>query len=403
MLERKHSKGKPVEALSGAVGHRRRNVLVAAGVAVLAVGAVYWYASQGSEPARAPRPAVRASVPVSVALATRQDLPLYLTGIGAVQASSTVRIHPQVDGKLQEVMFTEGQRVKKGDVLAKIDPRLYQAALDLAKAKKAQDEALLVAAEKDLTRTKTLASRNYSTEQNLDQQQAKVAQLKASIAADDAAIETAQTQLDYTTITAQNDGRIGMRLVDPGNLIRVSDQVSIATLMLSQPCSVVFTLPSRALDDVRAAKARGEVEVIAFDQANRRPLATGTLLLYDIAVDPATSTIRLKATFPNDDERLWPGDFVNARLLLDMQRNVLTVPSSSVQRGPQGLFAWIVTTGNTAEPQRIEVGSTTGDVTVITAGLSEGDRVVTDGHYKLSRGASVTFTAPASAEVGRVQ
>ena len=287
MPERKRSRGKPVEAhRSGAVAHRRRNVLVAAGIAVLALGAaVYWYAAQGPDPARAARPAARAAVPVSVAVATRQDLPIYLTGIGAVQASFTVRIHPQIDGKLQEVMFTEGQRVRKGDVLAKIDPRLYQAALDLAKAKKAQDEALLVAAEKDLGRTKALASKSFSTEQSLDQQQAKVAQLNASIAADEAAIETAQTQLDYTTITAPNDGRIGMRLVDPGNLIRVTDQVSIATLMLAQPCSVVFTLPSRALDEVRAAKARGDVEVVAFDQGNRRALATGTLLLFDIAVD----------------------------------------------------------------------------------------------------------------------
>jgi len=342
-------------------------------------------------------------VPVSVAVATRQDLPIYLTGIGAVQASFTVKIAAQVDGKLQEVLFTEGQRVKKGDVLAKIDPRLFQAALDQAKAKKAQNQALLVAAEKDLVRSKTLAQKDFASQQNVDLQQSKVDQLKAAIAADEAAIETAQTQLDYTSIAAPSDGRIGIRLVDPGNLVRANDAGAIATLMLVQPAAVLFTLPSRALADLRAAMARGPVEVIAFDQNNRQALATGKLLLIDNAIDQATSTMRLKAMFANADERLWPGDFVNARLLLETQANVLAVPSSAVQRGPQGLFAWTVTANNTAEPRAIDVGATTGDLTVVAAGLREGDRVVTDGHYKLVRNAPVSFAAPQSAEAGRAK
>jgi multidrug efflux system membrane fusion protein len=387
---------------SGAARHGRV-VLIAVSLALVAGGTAYWYSSQGPEPARAARPS-RAAVPVSVALTARRDLPVYLTGLGTVQASFTVRIHPQVDGKLQEVLFAEGQRVKKGDVLAKIDPRLFRAALDLAKAKKAQDEALLVAAEKDLIRSRTLMSRSFGTEQNLDQQQAKVSQLKASIAADEATIETAQTQLDYTSITAPTDGRVGIRLVDPGNLVRVSDAGPIATVIQTQPSAVLFTLPSRVLDDLREALTRGPVEVVAFDQSNRRPLGTGTLLLIDNAIDQATSTIRLKAMFPNVDERLWPGDFINARVLLKTQSNVLSVPSSAVQRGPQGLFAWIVTTSNTAEPRAIEIGPATGDLTVITAGLNEGERVVTDGHYKLQRNAPVTVTAaPASAEAGMVK
>ena len=363
-------------------------------------GAAYWYWPQTTEPARAARPATRPAVPVSVALASRQDLPIYLTGIGTVQASFTVRIISQVDGKLQEVMFTEGQRVKKGDVLAKLDPRLFQAALDQAKAKKAQNIALLIAAEKDLARSKTLAQRDYASQQSLDLQQSKVDQLKAAVAADEAAIETAQTQLEYTTVTAPSDGRIGIRLVDPGNLLRTTDTSAIATLMLTQPAAVLFTLPSRALGELRDAMARGPIEVLAFDQNNRRSLATGKLLLIDNAVDQATSTIRLKAMFPNEDERLWPGDFVNARLLLETQSNVLVVPSSAIQRGPRGLFAWTVTASNTAEPQDITTGASTGDLTVITAGLREGDRVVTEGQYKLARNTPVSITPPRSAEVG---
>jgi multidrug efflux system membrane fusion protein len=372
--------------------------MIAVALTILALGgASYWYEWQAPEPSRAARPAVRPAVPVAVAIAARQDIPVYLVGIGAVQAWFTVRVHSQVDGKLEDVLFTEGQHVKKGDVLARIDPRLFQAALDQAKAKKAQDEALLVAAEKDLARDRTLIIRNAVSEQVLDQQVAKVDQLKASIAADDAAVETAQTQLDYTRITAPNDGRIGIRLVDPGNLVHASDPGGIVMLALMQPSAVVFTLPSRVLPDVRAAMGRGPVQVMAFDQNNHGELATGTLLLVDNTVDQATSTIRLKATFPNEDEKLWPGDFVNARLLVETRKDVIALPSSAVQRGPQGLFTWIVTDKNTAEPRVIEVGPNSGNLTIITAGVSDGERVVVDGQYKLQRGANVSVATGQSA------
>jgi len=386
---------------SGAEVRRRKTVGFVAILATLAAaGAAYWFWPQTTPTVRA---GGRPTVPVSIAVTKRQDLPIYLTGIGSVQASYTVKINSQVEGKLQEVLFTEGQRVKKGDVLAKLDPRLFQAALDQAKARKAQNQALLVAAEKDLARSKTLALRDYTSQQNVDLQQSKVDQLKAAIAGDDAAIETAQTQLDYATIVAPSDGRIGIRLVDPGNLVRPADAGAIATLMLTQPAAVVFTLPSRALGDLRDAMARGPVEVLAYDQNNRRALASGKLLLIDNAIDQATSTIRLKAMFPNDDERLWPGDFVNARLLMETQYNVLAVPSPAIQRGPRGLFAWIVAANNTAEPRAIEVGPTSGDLTVVTSGLREGDRVVTDGQYRLARNAPVSFTTPQSAEAGRAR
>jgi membrane fusion protein, multidrug efflux system len=364
-------------------------------VATLAAGgALYWYLVQGSAPAHAARPVTRATIPVSVAVSARQDVPLYLSGLGTVQASFTIAIHSQVDGKLQEVLFTEGQQVKKGDVLIKIDARLYQAALDQAKAKKAQDQAQLIAADKDLTRSKTLALSNIASQQVVDQQQGKVDQLKASLAADDAAIETAQTQLEYTSITAPSDGRVGVRLVDPGNIVHASDQAALATLVLTRPSAVMFTLPARTLDDVRDAMARGPVEVTAFDQDNRRPLATGTLLLVDNQIDQATATIRLKAMFPNDDDKLWPGEFVNARVLLETRRHVLAVPSAAVQRGPQGLFTWVVTADNAAVLRPIDVGPTAGNLTIVTSGLREGETVVIDGQYKLQPNSPVPVTAP---------
>src|SRR6476646_7527246 len=271
----------------------RRIVLMIICVAALAGGGVaYWRWAQATEGARAPRLAARAAVSVSVEVVGRQDVPIYLTGLGTVQASFTVGIHSQVDGKLQEVLFTEGRHVKKGDVLAKIDPRLFQAALDQAKAKKAQDQAQLTSAEKDLARSKTLVLSNITSQQIVDQQQAKVDQLRAAIAADEAMIQTAQTQLEYTTITAPSDGRMGVRLVDPGNIVHANDQASLATLVLTRPSAVLFTLPGRSLDDIRDAMARGPVEVVAYDQDNRRALATGKLLLVDNIIDQATATIK---------------------------------------------------------------------------------------------------------------
>jgi multidrug efflux system membrane fusion protein len=375
----------------------RRAVVITASIAgLIGVGLIYWYWTQGPDPAHAARPA-RAAVPVSVATASRQDVPIYLTGLGTVQAMFTVGIHAQVDGKLQEVFFKEGQRVSRGDVLAKIDPRLYQAALDAAKARKAQDEAMLVAAVKDLARFQTLILKNAETQQNVDLQQAKVDQTKASIAADDAAIETAQTNLDYTNIVAPSDGRMGVRMVDPGNVVHANDQGAIAILTQTEPINVTFTLPAQNLDDVRDAMARGTVEVAAYDRNNARLLSTGTLTTIDNLIDPATATFRLKATFNNADEKLWPGEFVNARLLVDTRKDVVVIPPLAVQRGPRGLFAWVVKADNTVEPRPIQTGTTTGDRTIVTSGVNDGDRVVTDGQYKLQSNAPVTITAPSTA------
>ena len=370
---------------------RLRIVAVAIGGLLIAAAAALYVTRPGVRPAQASLPPP--AIPVTAVSAVRQDVPVYLTGLGSVQASFTVGIHSQVDGKLQDVLFTEGQRVKKGDILAKIDPRLFQAALDQAKAKKAQDEAQLIGLQKDLTRFTTLGAKGYDTQQNIDQQQAKVDTTKAAIEADVAAIETAQTQLDYTNITAPSDGRMGVRLVDPGNTVRASDTGSIATLVRTQPTFVTFTLPAQTLDDVRDAKARGEVQVIAFDRDNRRAISTGTLETIDNMIDQTTATYRLKATFANDDERLWPGQFVNARVLVNTNKNVVVVPNTAVQRGPKGLFTWVVKPDNKVEPKPIETSVASGDVTVVTSGINNGERVVTGGQYKLQNNSTVNVSA----------
>jgi multidrug efflux system membrane fusion protein len=389
----------PVETDPINAGRKRHRIawIGALCVAVAIASFGYWSWSDGSSSARAAKKSGQGAVPVSVATASRQDVPIYLTGLGTVQALFTVAIHAQVDGKLQSVFFKEGQRAKKGDVLAKIDPRLYQAALDQAEARKAQDEAALVAAQKDLVRFQTLVVRNVETQQNLDLQQSKVDQTKASIDADAAAIETAQTNLDYTDIVAPSDGRMGVRLVDPGNIVHASDQNAIAILTQTQPSAVMFTLPAQTLDDVRDAMTQGSVQVDAYDRNNVRLLSTGTLATVDNLIDQTTATYRLKAMFANADEKLWPGEFVNARLLLQVRKDVVVIPSVAVQRGPNGLFTWVVKSDNTVEPRPIKTAAASDSTTIILSGVNEGERVVTDGQYKLQANAPVSIVNPRSA------
>lgn len=357
-------------------------------VTVLAVGAVVLW-THADHPSQAAALAQPPRVPVTVSSVSQQDVPILLDGVGTVQAWHTISIHPQVDGMLQRVEFKEGQEVKKGAVLVQIDPRFYQAALDQAKAKKVQDEAQLVSAEKDLTRYKTLGLNNAVSQQTIDQQQAKVDQLKGMIKADQAAIESAQTQLAFTTIVAPTDGRMGIRQVDPGNQVRATDSTPIAVLTQTHPVAVLFTLPAGNLDEIRAALARGSVEVLAYDQNDARLLSRGTLELIDNEIDQATNTLRLKAKFANEDNVLWPGEFVHARLLVDTLKGAVTIPPIAVQRGPDGLFAWAVGANGTAEPRPITVGPTTDRVVVVTKGLAEGDQVVVSGQSRLQTGSAV--------------
>jgi membrane fusion protein, multidrug efflux system len=366
---------------------QRRFLVIATIVAVAGIAA--WYALGRGEPEAK---TAAAPVPVTVAIASKGDLPIYLTGLGTVQASFTVGIKPQVDGKLEQVLFKEGDHVRKGEVLAKIDPRLYQAALDRAKAQKKEDEARLISAMKDLQRSRTLVDKAFETQQLVDQQQAKVDQVIATVDADKAAIDTAQTNLDYTSIVAPSDGNMGVRLIDPGNIVHASESKPITMLTLTKPSAVIFTLSARSLDDVREAMEHGPVEVVAFSQDNQRELAKGTLLLIDNIVDQASATMRLKAMFPNEHDELWPGDFVNARLYLKVLPEALTVPSAAVQTGPDGLLAWVVTEDDAVQARPIITGPTTNGRTLIALGLREGDRVVVSGHYKLRQNGKVAVT-----------
>jgi multidrug efflux system membrane fusion protein len=337
-------------------------------------------------------------VPVTIGEASTADVPIYLDGLGTVQASNTVAIHTQVDGKLQSVNFAEGQRVKAGDVLAIVDPRPFQAALDQAKAKKAQDEAQLVSDAKDLARFQDLVKKGAGTQQAVDQQQAKVDALKATIAADQAGIENAETQLSYATIIAPISGRVGLRQIDAGNIVHANDQTPITILTSLKPIMVILTLPQRDLTAVQDALAKGEVTVIAMDQDNVHELGKGKLLLIDNQIDPTTSTIKLKASFPNEDERLWPGEFVRARVLVETLKDAVTMPQAAVQRNSQGLLVWIINSNDTAEDRPIVGGPTVGNITVVKSGLKAGERVVVSGQYRLRPGAKVSLVTPQTGE-----
>src|SRR5262245_6016236 len=374
---------------------RRRAFWLIAIALVLAAGAAAFGLQSGPQKKAAARTAP--PVPVSIAPVTRQDVPIFLDALGTVQAVNSIAVRSQLDGPLQSVNFVEGQEVRKGDTLAVIDPRPYQAALDQAVAKKGEDQAQLVGAQKDLERSKQLATRGYATPQTVDQQQAKVDQLKALIDAVQAAIESAQTQLTYATITAPISGRVGFRQVDPGNIIRANDVNPITVLTQIRPAMVVFTLPQKNLVDVREAMLHGTVRVVAFDQDNTRQLAQGELLLIDNQIDQATSTIRLKARFANQDDRLWPGEFVHLRIQVDTRQNAVTIPPVAVQRGPQGFYAWVIGPDNTADQRAIDATPIGNEVAIVTRGVNEGERVVVNGQYRLQPGSRVDAKTGATA------
>jgi multidrug efflux system membrane fusion protein len=353
------------------------------------------YAQAPAPPAAQAQPAV----PVTVVAATRRDVPILLRNIGSVQAYQTASIRTRVDGTLEEVFFTEGQEVKKGQLLAKIDPRPYQALLELAIARKASNEAALNNAKLDLQRSDELAKNNFASRQVLDTRRSQVAQLEAQLKADDATINAARVNVEYTSILAPFDGRMGLRQVDVGNVLRFADNTAgsiIATISQIRPIVVLFTLPQDTLPLIQAAMAQGTLPVMAFSPDDRAELSRGELLTVDSAIDQTTGTIRLKAVFANQDTRLWPGQFVNVRLQLEIQRNVVAVPSASVQRGPTGLFVYTVKDDQTIDIARVELGQDDGMVAVVRKGLEDGTRVVTAGQSRLRVGAKVTIAQPAA-------
>lgn len=333
--------------------------------------------------------ATPAAIRVDTALASRSDVPVYLTGLGTVQGYYTVTVSARVDGELQSVEFQEGQMVKPGDLLARIDPRPYQAALDQAVAAKAKDIAQLANARLDLQRYETLAPQEFTSQQTLETQRALVGQLEAQLLADQAAIDNARTQLDYTSIRSPIAARTGIRLTDPGNIVRAAAGTGIVVLTQVQPIAIVFTLPADTLPVVRKAMYAGPVEVLALARDADAMLGRGRLALIDNQVDQNTGTLRLKAIFPNEDNRLWPGDFVNAKLLAHTRVHALTVPSVAVQRGPAGVFAYVVRADSTVEMRPLEIGEESDGTTVVEKGLQEGERVTTSNQYRLQPGARV--------------
>ena len=392
----------PLETRTQTRPRRRRAWLWWLLISAALGGATWWYWPQiqarvSGTPAATTPPGRGARfggpVPVTVAVAGRRDIPLNLDALGTVQAFNSITIRSQVDGILTEIAFIEGQEVRAGDVLARIDPRTYNAALAQAVAKRAQSEAVLANARLDLQRYVDLARSNGASRQQLDTQRAQVAQNDAQLAVDDAAIAQARTQVDFTTIRSPVNGRVGIRLVDQGNLVRGGDSAGIVVVNQVTPISVNYTLPQQELQRVLAAMRQGPlpVRVMAPDGTVR---AAGTLLTPDNQVDQTTGTIRLKATFGNADRLLWPGSFVNVRMQLGTEQNALTVPVVAIQRGPDGAFAFVVRDDNTVEQRPLTLGLLTVSDAVVTRGLRDGERVVTSGGLRLNAGASVVVSDP---------
>jgi multidrug efflux system membrane fusion protein len=365
---------------------RARSIVVIALIAVLGAGGWLWL---GQAPAATRSPALPPAVPVETAVAARTDVPIYLDGLGTVQAFNTVTVTTRVDGQVESVNFVEGQNVKAGDVLAQIDPRTYQAALDQAVATKAKDEAQLANAKLDLERYTTLAPQNYTSKQTLDTQRALVAQLDAQVKIDQAMIDSAQTNLDYTTIRSPIGGRTGIRLVDAGNNVLASANTSLVVVTQMQPISVIFTLPEEDLAAVSKAIANGPLAVVALSRDEKTELDRGTVAVLDNEINQSAGTLRLKATFPNPNNTLWPGEFINTRVLIDTQHNVVTIPSPAVQRGPNGLYAYVVKPDSMVEMRPLTLNQFGGGRAIIDAGLQPGEQVVIGGQYRLQAGTRV--------------
>lgn len=376
---------------------RTRLVMAASGLAALAL--IAWLLAPARPTSAAPKRSASAAVQVDAVSVTRRDVPVYLDGLGTVQAFYTVKVTARVDGEITQVAFVEGQEVKRGQLLVQIDPRPYQAALDQAIATRAKDNAQLANARKDLERYLLLAPKKLASLQTLDTQRALVAQLEAQIEGDQAAIESARTQLSYTRITSPIDGRTGIRLIDPGNIVHAADTTGIVVLTQLQPITAIFTLPENSLGAVADAMSEGKVSVIAQSrEGNKNDLDRGSIALIDNQIDQTTGTIRLKAIFPNSKFKLWPGEFVNLRVLVSTEKNVLTVPATALQRGPDGTFVYVVKPDSTVEARTIKLGNNSENIAIVEDGLQVGERVATSNLYRLEPGTLVHVNAASSAE-----
>jgi multidrug efflux system membrane fusion protein len=369
--------------------------------ALAAVGYFGWQRFHGpdaaakADNAQKSAASMRPAVPVTVAAVQKADFPVYLTGLGTVQGFNTVLVRTRVDGQIDKIAFKEGQLVNQGDLLAEIDPRPFQAALAQAKAKKAQDEANLANANLDLQRYTKLGE--FATRQQTDTQRSTVAQLTAQIAADDAAIFNAQTQLDYTQVKSPISGIAGLRQVDVGNIVNASTQTGIVTIAQIEPIAVIFTAPEEQLSDINEAQSKQPLKVIAITTDGKKPLAEGTLAVVNNQVDVTSGTIRLKAVFDNKDHALWPGQSVSTRLLVKTLKDATVVPDDAIQHGNDGFYAYTVNPDNKAELHKVKVSYSIDGRSVVDEGLSPGQQVIIGGQFKVQPGTLVS-TAVASSD-----
>ncbi len=390
-------------------GNRTRSNVARVIVALAVISAAAWFIKSRttSRPDRmaagssAPSPNLAAAangpervVPVDVATATREDLPIWLEGLGTVGAFQQVTVRAQVDGRLDTVAFIEGQPVKKGDLLAQIDPRPFAVQLHTAEGALARDRATLATNQATYDRDKSLHDQNLIAQQQVDEAKGALGQTQGSIQIDQAAIENARLQLDYASVRSPIDGVTGVRLIDAGNLIHASDATGLVVVTQVEPAAVVFTVPQDKLPPIAAAMARGKVVVEVYNRDNTQLLDTGTLAVLDNQINPATATLRLKAIVPNQGRTLWPNAFVKARMLIETRVGALVVPAVAVQRGPQGAFVYVVDKDGLAQMTPVTVALQTGDRAVIGKGLEGGERVVTEGTNQLRPGGKVSIAPP---------
>jgi multidrug efflux system membrane fusion protein len=390
--------------------HTTRWLLIA-GTAIVVIAAVYFWRSAATNGTEAQAPAQQqargggrhgmrggALAPVQAATATSESVPRYLTGLGTIAAANTVTVRSRVDGQLLAIHFQEGQQVKAGDLLAEIDPSQFKVALAQAQGQLAKDQATLANARRDLARYQQLVKTNLVSRQELDAQQALVSESAGTVKADEASVASAQLQLDWSRITAPIDGRVGLKQVDVGNQISSGDTTGIVVLTQTHPIDLVFTLPeSEIATVVKAQKAGNALSVEAWDRTNKLKLSTGSLLSLDNQIDATTGTIKLKARFANVDDALFPNQFVNARMLVDTQQNAVVIPTSALQMGNEGNFVWVLNSDNKVSKHLVTTGIQDSQKVVISAGLSAGDRVVTDGIDRLTEGAKVEVVEAHSA------
>ncbi len=375
-----------------------RGKLIAGIVIVVVAGILGWrmFGSGGESGARRGPPgtgADAAPIPVTAVAAVAQDVPMYLTALGTVQALNTVTVSAQVSGQLKAVHFAEGQEVKQGDLIAEIDPRSYQAALEQAQAKKKQDEAQLAASRSTLQRYEDLIDKKFVSAQDLENQRQIVRQQEAMIAGDAAALDNARTQLSFTRVIAPINGLAGIRQVDAGNLVQANGS-AIVVLTQTRPLNVIFNLPQQDMAKVREADQTPLV-VTAMSRIDSKPIAEGVLKVIDNSIDTSTATFKLKSEFPNADAKLWPGEFVNVRLAVRTIKDGIVVPATGVQQGPDGEYAWVVQGDSTVKMQPVvTAGTVDGGSVLVASGLAAGDRVVTEGQFRLKTGIKVTPMAP---------